>query len=361
MAPTVSVIMATRNDARYLSSSVESILEQDFTDFEFIIIDDASTDETPRILDQYTDPRIVRLRNETNKKLPASLNMGLAIAQGEFIARMDGDDISSPCRLRKQVEFMRENTDIGVLGTSYTWIDTQSQIKGHIDQPLSNGLILWGYLSRLTYPIRHGSILARQNLLVEVGGYNTAFTREQDGELFLRLIYKTKLANLPERLYSARFHRRKHDADRIFYDSYPFTLQLRSTCLSTLLEREVSKDEMAKLIFPSSRRRWPNLKISLSVSDLTGSILLLMEMFQALKDQGFLEISDEQFIKEDLARLIVNNSSISEDQFLYSADRMPIALLFSAAFRRSRKRLLDVAIWKELHKQIQRTIARRRI
>ncbi|MGC8880316.1 MAG: glycosyltransferase family 2 protein, partial [Anaerolineae bacterium] len=96
MTPAISVIMAVYNGARYLREAVDSILNQTFTDFEFIIVDDGSTDETPAVLDEYNDPRIVRLRNAHNLGLTKSLNRGLHVARGRYIARQDADDLSYP-------------------------------------------------------------------------------------------------------------------------------------------------------------------------------------------------------------------------------------------------------------------------
>ena len=108
MAPKVSVVMSVYNGERYLREAVDSILGQTFGAFEFVIVDDASTDETPLILSGYTDPRIVFLRNDENLGLTRSLNVGLKMACGEYIARQDADDISLPNRLERQVGLLDE-------------------------------------------------------------------------------------------------------------------------------------------------------------------------------------------------------------------------------------------------------------
>ncbi len=109
MPPEVSVVMAVYNGAARLRQAVECILTQTCDDLEFIVIDDGSTDDTSSILDTYTDPRIVRLKNDTNLGLTHSLNKGLATATGEFIARQDCDDYSYPSRLTKQVTHLNAN------------------------------------------------------------------------------------------------------------------------------------------------------------------------------------------------------------------------------------------------------------
>src|SRR5512146_2439112 len=106
MEPIVSVVMPVYNSAPYLREAVDSILAQTFTDFEFIIVDDGSSDETPQILDGYGDARIRRLRNERNMGVVPTLNCGLAAARGRYVARHDADDISLPTRLEQQVRFL---------------------------------------------------------------------------------------------------------------------------------------------------------------------------------------------------------------------------------------------------------------
>lgn len=121
IAPTISVLMPVYNGEKYLVEAIESILNQTYSDFEFIIIDDCSTDGSYLILQDYArkDKRVKLFRNEVNNKLPKTLNFGILQACGKYIARMDQDDISLPERFAKQVEFMESNPDIGVCGTGF--------------------------------------------------------------------------------------------------------------------------------------------------------------------------------------------------------------------------------------------------
>ncbi|MBU1092676.1 glycosyltransferase, partial [Patescibacteria group bacterium] len=141
--PTISVLLSVFNGASYIEAAVESILHQTFRDFELIIVDDGSVDETSKILDKFTDDRIVRLANEKNLGLIKSLNKALAVAQGEFIARMDADDISLLDRFQKQLVYMREHPEIGVLGTAMTQVDEQGQPISVLVPPVKHELILW--------------------------------------------------------------------------------------------------------------------------------------------------------------------------------------------------------------------------
>ena len=125
MAPKVSVVMCVHNGERYLYEALESVLNQTFEDFEFIIVDDASADNTPAILKEYAaqDGRIRLMRNAHNLGLTRSLNKALRLAKGEYIARQDADDISLPQRLEKQVEFLNSNSRTAVVGSWTEVID----------------------------------------------------------------------------------------------------------------------------------------------------------------------------------------------------------------------------------------------
>ena len=119
--PLVTVLMAVYNGEKYLREAIESMLNQSYTNFEFLIINDGSTDSTEEIILSYRDERIRHMKNEQNIKLIASLNKGLDLAEGKYIARMDADDVSLPERLAKQVDFMERNLEYGLLGT---WVKT---------------------------------------------------------------------------------------------------------------------------------------------------------------------------------------------------------------------------------------------
>ena len=144
--PLCSVVMPTYNDSRHLAAAIESILDQTFRDFEFIIIDDCSTDKTPEILEQYRcqDTRIRIVRNAENLGVARSLNKAIALTQSPFIARMDGDDLSLPTRLEKQIAYMQAHPEVGVLGTQNIFIDEQGQYSEQFiwSKPTSHNLLI---------------------------------------------------------------------------------------------------------------------------------------------------------------------------------------------------------------------------
>jgi len=203
--PKVSLILAVYNGYQYLHLAIESILKQTFTNFEFIIINDGSTDSTAQIISNYHDPRIVVLHNSFNLGLAKSLNRGILISRGEYIARQDADDFSSPKRLKTQVELLDSRLKVGFIGTTSIWIDEHGMQKEIWRQPTDNPQIqdrlLW-YCCLV-----HGSIMMRRKSLVEVGGlYNECMRTGQDYDLWLKMSEKWDVAVIPEPFYFYRRH-----------------------------------------------------------------------------------------------------------------------------------------------------------
>lgn len=125
--PEISVVLSVYNDAKYVGVAIESVLAQTFTDFELIIIDDASTDESLSIARDFADERIRIVENEENLGLTKSLNKGISLAQGKYIARMDSDDICLPTRFEKQVAYLDAHPDVGVCGG---WVELIGEQAG---------------------------------------------------------------------------------------------------------------------------------------------------------------------------------------------------------------------------------------
>ena len=201
--PYVSVITAVYNGEKFIADAVNSILNQSFTDFEFIIINDGSTDETPDILDGFDDQRISIISQE-NKGLTVSLNTGIEYSGGTFIARMDGDDISHPERLERQVKFFRDNPDIGLLGTRQAFIDVENHIVGTL--PIQTNDAEIRKKMRFGNIIPHGSVMFPRKSIEKVGLYREVFTCSQDYDLWLRISEHYRLANLGDILYFWRLN-----------------------------------------------------------------------------------------------------------------------------------------------------------
>lgn len=209
MAPRVTVLMSVFNDAPFLRTAVDSILGQSFRDFEFLIVDDGSRDESRAILESYSDPRIRLLPNAENIGLTRSLNRGLSEARGELVARMDGNDISFPERLARQVEFFDRHRDVAAAGVQVQIVDVQGKRlrRAEVPRPTTDlGVMFW---QMFTSPLVHpGSMFRREVVWGELGGYNETFRTGQDAELWLRVARRHRVTNLSDQLLALRFDRR---------------------------------------------------------------------------------------------------------------------------------------------------------
>ena len=204
--PQVSVLMSVYNSADYLSEAIESILSQTFTDFEFLIIDDGSSDESLSILQEYArkDQRVQVIENEQNMGLSLSLNKGLKLASCELVARMDADDVSEPKRLEMQVAFMRENPDVTVCGGAITVYEEPSQ---GFSNPVTHEEVMAKNLFSCAFA--HPAVLMRKTQILELaGGYDAEELYAEDFGLWARLAIsgKAKFANLRESLLRYRLH-----------------------------------------------------------------------------------------------------------------------------------------------------------
>lgn len=197
--------MAVYNGERYLREAINSILDQTFRDFEFVIIDDGSSDGTQDILRSYDDPRIQVLVNERNIGLTRSLNRGLKRARGEFIARQDADDISEPKRFERQVAFLDAQPEVALLGTSYTLMHPQGTCHERIRLPCDHLELCWELF--IYCPFVHSAVMIRREpLFNHVGLYDEKYAYSQDYDLWCRIADCLRVANLSEFLVRYRMH-----------------------------------------------------------------------------------------------------------------------------------------------------------
>ncbi len=202
MTPDVSVLMTVFNGFPYLPASVESILNQTLANFNFVIVDDGSTDETAEYLESITDARVTVV-HQPNGGTAAAANAGLKLIDTEFVARMDADDIAMETRLEKQLKFMRENSEVGIAGTQVAPIG-EANVGKSLNLPQSHELI---FSSMMTgrHGLAHSSIMIRSSVLKELGGYWT-LPLIDDWDMMLRMGEVSKLANLSEVLLNYRVH-----------------------------------------------------------------------------------------------------------------------------------------------------------
>jgi glycosyltransferase involved in cell wall biosynthesis len=202
--PKVSVVMSVYNGEKYLRSSIESILRQTYSDLEFIIINDGSTDTGLDIINEYAkkDERI-KLISRENIGLVYSLNEGIKKAQGEYIARMDADDIAMPVRLEKQLKYAQEE-GLAVCGAWAEGIDDLGNKIKDMDYPPDTEKIRRYTL--LHNPFIHPSVIFRKDIFEKVGGYRQFFKHIEDYELWTRMVFKYRTGNIPEKLLQYRLH-----------------------------------------------------------------------------------------------------------------------------------------------------------
>ena len=206
-SPKVSVVMPVMNEEHYLHASVDSILTQTFADFEFIIIDDGSTDSTPDILAEYArrDQRIRLIRNAQNQGISRTLNAGIKASRGQYIARMDGDDLNTPDRFEQQVALLDANPDIVVAGAGYQTIAADGTPEHAVIEGTERWECDWFSIFRST--ILHSIMMYRRDVIIEKNVfYDTAFEYAEDVEFAHRLLQHGAALCLPDVMLVRRFH-----------------------------------------------------------------------------------------------------------------------------------------------------------
>lgn len=195
--PVVSVVLPVYNGKAYLKEAIDSVLNQSFGNFELIIIDDGSTDDSADLIRAYDDPRI-RFYRQENKGLAATLNRGIALAKGEFIARQDQDDICLPARFEKQMDWFDKHPEAGMVGTAAEiWVG-RTKTDRVLQHPTEDAWIRFGLLFHNHFV--HSSVMIRKTALDDVGGYSEDSRRQppEDYELWSRMMKHYQVGNLPD-------------------------------------------------------------------------------------------------------------------------------------------------------------------
>jgi glycosyltransferase involved in cell wall biosynthesis len=241
--PKVSVLMSVYNGSRYLKESIDSILNQTFTDLEFIIIDDCSTDDSGEIISEYAekDQRIVLIKNPENIGLTKSLNKGLKIAKGEYVARQDADDISLPERLTKQVSLLNKEPEVALVSCNIALIDPdgnpiEKQIRACHPDLVSLHLLFYNHLGG------HSQVIFRRELVINLGGYCESFRYSQDYELWCRIDKVGRIYILPEILLQQRRHNQSITLAKAS-EQEAYALSIVQNNISQLIGKEISIEE----------------------------------------------------------------------------------------------------------------------
>lgn len=202
--PKITVVMAVYNGEKYIKESIECVLNQTFQDFELLIINDGSTDESVSVVESFQDSRIRLIHNEKNSGILFTRNRGLQEALGEYVAVLDCDDLCTPNRLETQYNFLEANPNIAVCGTWGIMIDENGAVFGHKIMPETNKDLV-SIAMLFTNQFIHSSVLYRKEIALQAGGY-TGVNGCEDFGLFSRISIHHKMANLPEFITQYREH-----------------------------------------------------------------------------------------------------------------------------------------------------------
>lgn len=202
-SPQVSIVMSAFNAEAYVREAVTSLLDQSFHDFELIVINDGSEDDTGAILHSFQDVRI-KVVDQPNRGVGTSLNLGCDMARGEFIARLDADDVACPRRLELQASYLLENEGVGLLGGGIEALNAEGQVAYTVYYPPTDAEIRRALPHRTCFA--HSAVMMRKEAFDRAGGYRRQFDFVEDHDLWLRMIELTNAANLREIVCRHRIH-----------------------------------------------------------------------------------------------------------------------------------------------------------
>jgi len=285
MNPKISIIMSVYNDANNVSETIESALNQTFSDFEFIIIDDGSIDKTYHVLKliQKKDKRIILLKNSTNVGLTKSLNKGIKISKGNWVARIDSGDLWEKEKLEKQIDFLKKNPDTILLGTQAKIIDENYKIIRKTNYPTNDKNIRLSFLKGQN-PFMHSSVIFKNGYY-----YNNKVKNTQDFELWCRLYFKGKLANLKQNLvkYQISFSSisYKNKMNQIMYNILiynNFIKKIRNKKINTEIPEKVCSKQIFTYLYKKAYQLKPKLpylyKILVFIAYISSPILFLKQL-----------------------------------------------------------------------------------
>lgn len=267
--PVVSIIMPIYNGAEYLRPALDSILKQTFKNFELIIINDGSQDDSRAIVESYTDDRI-RLTHQKNRGLVATLNRAIGLARGQYIARHDCDDLSRADRLALQVAYLEGHPDVVLLGSGYNLVNEAGKTFGTFVPFTDDTTIRQDFMLR--NPFGHGTIMFRRSIVKEAGGY-APLKYTEDYEYWWRLAGYGAVANLPEALYdwrvlpSSMSHTRKEASNWLLIN------RLRKKIWQTSNIQKLAREQFAARAVayrqqsdPAAFQQFINLQVALSAA-----------------------------------------------------------------------------------------------
>ncbi|MGH9460278.1 MAG: glycosyltransferase family 2 protein [Vicinamibacteria bacterium] len=243
--PLISVLMSVFNGEPYLGDAMESILNQTFSDFEFVIIDDGSTDGTADVIHSFDDPRIVLIKNQENLGLARSLNRGLRAARGNLVARQDSDDVSLPRRLDIEARFLQTHEETLLVSSNIEYMGHDGRRLGQSDRACVSELVPW-FLLFYNHLAGHSQVMFRRQEVVDLGGYSESTRFSQDYELWQRIARVGKIAILSEVLVRWRMHE-SGISTRAKREQEEFSLRNSQRSLEGLVGHDVTLPQVRRL------------------------------------------------------------------------------------------------------------------
>jgi glycosyltransferase involved in cell wall biosynthesis len=294
--PPLTVLMAFHNDAPFVAEAIDSILNQTYGDFEFVIVNDVSTDGSRDIVAGYTDPRIRLLDNPENLRLARSLNRGLEEARGALVARLDANDVARPDRIEKQMRFMDEHPEIALLGGQYEVIDLQGRRLplAAVPKPVTELGVQWYFL--FDSPFIHSAVMFRKSVADLAGRYDPAFdwAPSEDADLWARMAAGHRMVNLHDVLVSQRY-----DPTSITYDtSKPYRTDFvprLTNFFAANMKRYLALDDVDE---------WAGLMTALFLDDAPVDAETMHEYLEAVEaiEQRFIAVHPEALNNADVRR-----------------------------------------------------------
>lgn len=312
MTPEITVLMSVYNGERYLKEAVESILNQTYKDFEFLIINDGSTDLSKNIILSYNDLRIRLIDNENNIGLTRSLNKGLKLARGKYIARMDADDVSMPERFEAQINFMENHPDVGLLGSWVEVINEEDKIIDIWELPETHVHIRWCLL--FGNCLAHSVTFFRRAIAIKLGGYNERFKRAQDYDLWSRMCLETTINQLPKILIKRRANKSSRH-EKYVQEQEETVLHVMADSIYKTLGKDVDSDTIHNTCKALQGNKTKDVDLPCS---------LIIDLFNAYKSKFIHSEYDRKLIQNDMINRIAgiykinNNTTYSIWNFLSS-------------------------------------------
>lgn len=288
MSTNISVVMSVYNGEKYLRPAIESILNQTFSGFEFIIIDDGSSDRSADIIKSYRDSRI-RLIEQKNCGLSRSLNRGIWESRSKYIARMDADDISLSSRFAKQVDYLDRHPDVGVLGTAVRVIDGCGNESHAWRFLVENDILRWHLC--FNDPIMHPTVMMRRGLVIRAGGYSADMGTAQDYDLWRRLSGMTRLSNLHNMLLYLRKHKDSVTSKHLLQQEEN-GIKISQLMISEVLGKDIPI-QTVKFLWSKEFK---------SLNDVYKAANLIHRLYQAIVVDDSLLLDEKQMVRKDAAR-----------------------------------------------------------